>query len=196
MIHKDEILAAAEKKYAEFLDIILPGWQDSSNTENTPKRVAKMYVNELLIGLYDENKPIITDFENEENYEGMVFQGNIDVKSICSHHMMPFFGKAHVAYIPGSNIIGLSKLNRIVNYCSRKPQVQENLTQDIFNFINQLIPDNKGIAVYLECQHTCVSMRGINQDSTMKTAKVSGFFFTNEVGTKDEFYRFINDLKH
>jgi len=186
----------AEIAYAKFMDVVLPGWHEDPNSRETPGRVAKMFVNELWAGLY-QPEPKITVFENVDAYDGMVFQGNIEVRSQCSHHHMPFFGKAHVAYVPGASnrIIGLSKLNRIVNYFSRRPQVQENLTMQIHNYLEEILGDARGIAVVVEASHTCVSHRGIGQDSTMKTAKLSGVFIEKENDARSEFYQFIANLK-
>lgn len=191
-----EKLIAAEQAYAKFMDVVLPNWREDPNSKDTPKRVAKMFLQDLWKGLYSE-EPVITVFENCEVYDGIVFQGNIEVKSQCSHHHMPFWGKAYVAYIPGESnrIIGLSKLNRIVEYFSRRPQVQENLTMQIHNFLQEILQDSKGVAVLIEAQHTCVSHRGIRQDSTMKTSKLSGVFLDNTDKSREEFYHFINDLK-
>jgi GTP cyclohydrolase I len=193
---KNQVIDKAEEAYGKFMDAILPNWREDPNSKETPKRVAKMFVNELWAGLFGE-LPKITVFENTETYDGMVFQGNIEVKSQCSHHHMPFFGVAHVAYIPGpsNKIIGLSKLNRVVEYYSRRPQVQENLTMQIHDFLSEIFGDALGIAVVIEAQHTCVSHRGIRQTSIMKTSKLSGMFFENNVGTREEFYNFINQLK-
>lgn len=189
-------LNLAEKAYSNFMDIVLPGWDKDPNSKETPKRVAKMFVNELWSGLYG-SEPKITAFDNVDQYDGIVFQGNIEVKSQCSHHHMPFIGNAYVAYIPAKDgkIIGLSKLNRIVDFCSRRPQVQENLTMQIHNYINEVIGNNLGIAVYIEAAHTCVSHRGIGQDSMMKTSKLSGVFLDNQNKARDEFYHFIKGVK-
>ncbi len=124
------------------------------------------------------------------------FDGNIDVVSLCSHHNLAFTGKAHVAYIPkaGEKVIGLSKLNRVVDWYARRPQIQEGLTMQIHKELDEMI-DNEGIAVFIDCQHQCCSNRGIGHKSTMQTAQFSGHFFDNKVGTKDEFYQMINNLK-
>lgn len=189
---KNQVIDKAEEAYGKFMDVILPDWRHDPNSKETPKRVAKMFVNELWAGLFGE-PPKITVFENTETYDGMVFQGNIEVKSQCSHHHMPFFGVAHVAYIPGpsNKIIGLSKLNRVVEYYSRRPQVQENLTMQIHDFLSEIFGDALGIAVVIEAQHTCVSHRGIRQTSTMKTSKLSGVFLDNQDKSRDEFFNFI-----
>lgn len=181
--------------YGKFLDALGFDWEHDPNMTGTPMRVAKMMVDELAKGCYSD-QPRSTTFENVDSYDGMVFQGNIDVKSFCSHHILPFIGKAHVAYIPGADgkIIGLSKLNRIVEYFARRPQVQENLTMQIHQYINTLLPENKGVAVAIEAMHTCVSLRGIQQDSTMKTSRLSGGFKDNPE-TRAEFYDFIRNLK-
>ena len=189
-------LKQAEEAYAAFMDVILEHWRDDPNSKDTPKRVAKMFLKELWTGLYSE-PPKFTDFDNVDIYDGMVFSGNIEIKSQCSHHHMPFFGVAHVAYIPGpsNRIIGLSKLNRIVEYYSRRPQVQENLIMQIHNKLEEIFKDSLGIAILIEAHHTCVSHRGIGQDSIMKTSKLSGVFLDNQNKARDEFYQFITDLK-
>ena len=193
---RDEKIAMATNAYAKFMDIIEPDWRCNPQSVGTPKRVAKMFINELMVGEYGE-LPNIAVFNNDEGYDGLVFQGDIEVKSMCSHHHMPFQGKAYIAYIPSKDgkIIGLSKLNRIVELCSRRMHVQESLTAQIANIVQELIGDNSGVAVHIEANHTCVSHRGIRQNSTMKTTKLTGYFFTNELGTRDEFFNNIKSAK-
>jgi len=160
-------------------------------------RVAKAFVNDLAVGCYDQ-PPKITTFDNVDHYDGLVFQGNIKTNSFCSHHHLPFIGQTHVAYIPGKDgkVIGLSKLNRIVEWFSRRPQVQENLTMQIHKYINEVCEDNKGVAVLVEANHTCAGLRGVKHDSTMKTARMSGAFLDREdINTRQEFYDFVRDLK-
>lgn len=189
---KQERIEEGAKAYAVFLDAIHPDWRRDKSMIETPKRVSKMYINELFSGLDPDNAPKITTFENDGQYDGMVFQGNIEVKSVCSHHIMGFAGKAFVAYIPTKDgkIIGLSKLNRIVEYYSRRPQVQESLTMQIHKAIDELCSPNLGVAVFIKANHSCVSHRGIRQDSEMKTAKLSGDFLQSP-STREEFYKFI-----
>ena len=192
---KQEIIEEAAKAYAVFMDALGFDYKEDPHSSETPMRVAKAWVNDLAEGCFSA-PPKITAFENTDKYDGIVFQGNIEMVSMCSHHHLAFTGKAHVAYIPSKDgkIIGLSKLNRTVNYFSRRPQVQENLTQQVHDYIKELVPDNQGIAVMIEAKHTCASCRGVRHDSTMKTAKMSGFFFENGIGTRDEFYNFVNAL--
>lgn len=189
---KAAMIEEAAKHYGNFLTALGFDWKADENSSNTPQRVAKAWVNDLISGCVSE-EPKITSFPN--TYDGIVFQGDIDVVSLCSHHNLGFTGKAHIAYIPGDKVIGLSKLNRITDFFSRRPQIQEGLTQQIHDYLNEVLEGNKGIAVYIEANHTCCSNRGIGHKSTMKTCKVSGYFFSNQVGTKDEFYNMINALK-
>lgn len=191
---KSDMIREASQKYGEFLEALGYDWRNDPNMKETPFRVAKMFVNETTKGSYSEF-PKITSFPNEGSYDGIVFQGNIAVKSLCSHHHAPFFGKAHVAYIPGEKVIGLSKINRIVDHYARRMQLQEQLTQQIHSALDVILVGNKGVAVFIEAEHTCVSMRGINDDSVMKTSKLSGYFFDNAIGTRQEFYSMVESGK-
>lgn len=186
----------AQKAYGEFLSALGFNWQEDPNMKDTPKRVAKAWVHDLCKGLFDGD-PSITAFENVDEYDGMVFQGDIKVVSMCSHHNLAFTGVAHVAYIPtkDSKIVGLSKLNRIVDFFARRPQVQENLTMQIHNFINHVCEGNLGVAVEVSCNHTCCSNRGIGHESTMKTSKLSGAFLDRTDNAKLEFYHFVEQLR-
>ena len=191
---KVDIINAAAIKYGEFLTELKFDWQHDPNMVDTPMRVAKMYVNEISKGRYLP-EPKITTFDGS-TYDGMVYQGIITLKSLCSHHMLPFLGCAYVAYIPnGNKIIGLSKLNRIVDYFARRPSVQENLTMSICNYLDKILPGNGGIAIELKCKHMCVALRGIeHNDSIMITSKLTGSFKEKEEVRK-EFYNFINQTK-
>jgi GTP cyclohydrolase I len=189
---KNRVIENAAAAYGDFLDALKINWREDPNSKDTPTRVAKSFVNDLISGCYT-TPPKITAFENINNYDGIVFQGNIDVKSICSHHNLSFIGKAHVAYLPGSKVIGLSKLNRVVEWFSRRPQVQENLTMQIHDYLNEVCEGNGGIAVVISCDHLCACVRGVKHNSTMKTAKVSGAF-KNDPAAREEFYDFIKSL--
>lgn len=191
---QEQTIKDVEKAYEKVMDALKIDWKKDPNSKDTPRRVAKSLVLELFSGRF-EQEPKVTQFPND-GYTGIVFQGNIDVVSCCSHHHNPFVGKAYVAYIPKSNgkVIGLSKINRIVEWYSRRPQIQESLTQQIFEKFKTLI-DNDGVAVLVEAKHMCCSSRGVKHDSTMKTALVSGLFLKNQDGCKDEFYKFVEQLK-
>ena len=194
---KEQIIENAAAAYEKYMDALGFDWRSDPNSADTPRRVATAFVNDLAAGCYDE-PPKITTFDNVDQYDGLVFQGNIKTNSFCSHHHLPFIGQTHVAYIPGRDgkVIGLSKLNRIVEWFSRRPQVQENLTMQIHKYINEVCEDNKGVAVLVEANHTCAGLRGVKHDSTMKTARMSGAFLDKQdINTRQEFYDFVRDLK-
>ena len=194
---KERIIEEAAYHYGNYMTALGFDWQTDPNSADTPRRVAKAFVNDLAEGCFNE-PPNITTFDNVDQYDGLVFQGNIKVNSFCSHHHLPFIGKAHVSYIPGKDgqVIGLSKINRIVEWFSRRPQVQENLTMQIHKYMNEVCEGNKGVAVYVEANHTCAGLRGVKHDSVMKTARMSGAFLDKEdINTRQEFYDFVRDLK-
>ncbi len=188
----DELIEKGAKAYEAYLDALGFDWRNDPNSDNTPYRVAKAFVTDLAMGCYTA-PPKVTAFDNVDQYDGMVCQNNIKVVSMCSHHHAPFMGYAHVAYIPSKTgkVIGLSKLNRIVDWFSRRPQVQENLTMQIHEYINQVCVKNKGVAVLIEANHTCCSNRGIKHDSTMRTARMSGAFLDDKDQSRPEFYKFV-----
>jgi GTP cyclohydrolase I len=142
----------------------------------TPYRVAKMYVKEIFSGLKPSEKPVARKFENKYDYNEMVVEKSINVTSFCEHHFLPFIGKAHVAYISSGKVIGLSKINRIVDYYSRRPQVQERLTLQIAAELQDAL-DTEDVAVFIESKHLCVSTRGIkDRESSTVTAEYRGAF--------------------
>ena len=192
---KQEMIEEAAVHYGHYMSALGFDWKEDPNSSDTPIRVAKAFVNALASGVYNE-PPKITAFENVNNYDGIVFQGNIKLHSFCSHHHLPFIGNAHVAYIPTADgmVIGLSKLNRIVEFYARRPQVQENLTIQIHDHIHEECTDNIGVAVMVEASHMCACVRGVKHDAIMKTAKLSNVF-KNKTRVREEFYNFIRDLK-
>ena len=192
---KIEMIEKAAQKFGEFLDALGCDWKNDPNSKETPKRVAKAYVNDLWAGRYHAF-PNITTFPNLE-YDGIIFQGNIPLVSMCSHHHQAIMGRVHVAYIPKINqeIIGLSKINRIVEHYGRRGAIQESLTVRIHDSINTFIKSNKGVAVMIEAIHNCVQCRGVGHTGTkMKTSKLTGDFIESSK-TRNEFYEFIKDLK-
>ena len=194
---KQDIIDKAAGAYEAYMDALGFDWRADPNSSDTPRRVAKAFVNDLAEGCYSQ-PPKITAFDNVDGYDGVVFQGNIKMHSFCSHHHLPFVGYAHVAYIPGATgkVIGLSKLNRTVEWFARRPQVQENLTMQIHKHISSVADKNKGVAVMVEANHMCACVRGVKHDSIMKTARMSGAFLDKEdINTRQEFYDFVRDLK-
>lgn len=162
---------------------------DDESLKDTPKRVAKMYVKEIFSGLNPANKPVPTLFRNQFQYKQMLVERNIAVFSNCEHHFVPITGKAHVAYISNGQVIGLSKLNRIVKYCSQRPQVQERLTIQIAGMLKEAL-GTEDVAVIIDAHHHCVSSRGIRDaGSSTLTAEYCGQFLVAE--TKNEFLKYI-----
>lgn len=162
--------------------------------KKTPERMAKMYVDEVYRGLY-ENPPELTLFPNKKGDQAsMVFLGDIDVFSTCSHHFKDFVGKAHIAYIPGKTIVGISKLARIADWFSRRPQVQEELTDGIADYLQKTL-EPQGVAVCIRAVHNCIRVRGAKQsESEMITTALRGCFLDN-VSHKEEFYRHMQRME-
>lgn len=160
---------------------------ENESLRDTPMRVAKMYVEEIFSGLNPELKPKITLFENTSGYKEMLVEKNITFFSYCEHHLVPFFGVAHVAYFPQKHIVGLSKINRLVQFLARKPQVQERLTSEVGRELQRALRTND-VAVVLEAQHLCIAARGVEDSkSTTRTSFFSGKFTEKEI--KDEYLR-------
>lgn len=154
--------------------------------QDTPKRVAKMYLYETFYGLDPDNFPKITVVENKFKYDEMLVEKNINVMSSCEHHFQNIVGKATVAYIPNGKVVGLSKLNRVVDYFSRRPQVQERLTAQIFHALKYVL-GTEDVAVVIEADHFCVKARGIeDMDSSTVTSKLGGAF-KDDPATRAEF---------
>jgi GTP cyclohydrolase I len=159
----------------------------------TPYRVAKMYVKELFYGLNPANKPKLSIFENKYGYKKMLIEQNITIDSACEHHFLPIIGHANVAYIPKDKVIGLSKINRLVDYYARRPQVQERLVLQILNDLQEVL-DTKDVIVSVTAKHLCVSSRGIkDQSSFTTTLEYGGCFSKAEV--RNEFLQVITTQK-
>lgn len=178
-----------EKKFKEIMEIMGLDLTDDS-LSGTPKRVAKMYIKEIFSGLNPANKPKIALFENKYQYNEMLVEKNITFYSNCEHHFVPIIGKAHVAYISSGKVIGLSKINRIVEYYAKRPQVQERLTVQIANELKVLL-DTEDVAVIIDAEHLCVQSRGIKDvNSSTVTAQFHGRF--KEDATKKELLSYVN----
>jgi GTP cyclohydrolase I len=189
---KLNIIKRAAKAYEKYLDALGFDWRNDPNSSNTPMRVAKAFVNDIASGCYN-NPPSVTAFPTD-GYDGVIAQCNIPVKSLCSHHHLAFTGVAHVAYIPSldGKVIGLSKLNRIVEFYARRPQIQESMTRQIAEAINAVCEKNRGVAVVVKAQHTCACHRGVKHEGCyMITSKLTGDFMEDEK-TRSEFYKFID----
>lgn len=155
--------------------------------EGTPYRIAKMYVKEMFAGLNPKNKPKMTSFSNEFQYDKMLVEKNITLNSACEHHFLPIVGKAHIAYISSGRVIGISKLNRVVNYFARRPQGQERLTLQIYEELKTVL-DTEDIIVMIDAVHLCVSSRGVkDENSSTVTLEYGGQFKDSEL--RKEFFR-------
>lgn len=155
--------------------------------KGTPRRVAKMYLQEIFSGLNPANMPKIALFDNKYRYNEMLVEKNITFYSNCEHHFVPIYGKAHVAYISNGKVIGLSKINRIVQYFSKRPQVQERLTVQIGNYLKKVL-ETEDIAVVIDATHMCVSSRGIQDQSSSTVTSFFGGLFKSDA-KRQEFFR-------
>lgn len=149
---------------------------NDESLKDTPQRVAEMYVNEIFSGLNPDSYPDMTSFENSYGYDGMLIEKDITLYSYCAHHFVPIIGKVHVAYFPSDRIVGLSKLNRLVQAIAKKPQVQEKLTMEIGSAFKKSL-NTDDIAVFIEADHLCVASRGVKDtNSSTTTSYYSGKF--------------------
>jgi GTP cyclohydrolase IA len=180
-----------EKHFTEIMQILGLDLTDDS-LKGTPHRVAKMYVKEIFSGLNPDNKPDIKLFENKYKYNEMLVEKDITFYSNCEHHFVPIIGRAHVAYISNGHVIGLSKINRIVQYYAKRPQVQERLTVQIAQELKEVL-NTEDIAVVIDAKHLCVSSRGVNDtNSSTVTAQYMGKFQLE--ACKNEFLKYLGNL--
>lgn len=163
--------------FEEIMDVMGLDLTDDS-LKGTPERVAKMYIDEIFCGLNPKNKPKIALFDNKYQYNQMLIEKDISFYSNCEHHFVPIIGKAHIAYISSGKVIGLSKLNRIVQYYAKRPQVQERLTNQIANELKEVL-DTENVAVIIDAKHLCVSSRGVKDDTSSTVTVYYGGVFNN-----------------
>lgn len=185
----DEKMKIIEGHFEEILQTLGLDLTDDS-LRGTPHRVAKMFVKEIFSGLNPENMPKISVFDNKFKYNEMLVEKDISLHSTCEHHFLPITGKAHVAYISSGKVIGLSKINRIVNHFARRPQVQERLTEQIADELKKVL-NTTDVALVIDAKHMCVSCRGIqDESSTTLTAHYSGKFKNPD--TRNEFLKYVD----
>jgi GTP cyclohydrolase I len=195
---KWKMVDKAAEAYGNFLTALGCDWKNDPNSSDTPRRIAKKYVFEQWKGRYD-SPPAITAFPSD-GYDGLVTECNIPLTSMCSHHHESILGRVHISYIPSpeGKVIGLSKLNRIVEHFGRRGAIQEQLTMAIHNAVNNVCEGNMGVAVQIVATHSCVSCRGTgHRGASMVTTKLSGNFFTKDI-VRNEFFDAIksaNNLK-
>ena len=176
--------------FKEIMDVMGLDLSDDS-LKGTPKRVAKMYIEEIFSGLNPANKPKVALFDNKYQYNQMLVEKNITFYSNCEHHFVPIMGKAHVAYVSSGKVIGLSKLNRIVQHYAKRPQVQERLTNQIAEELKEVLK-TEDIAVIIDAKHLCVSSRGIKDDTSSTVTS----FFGGKFNTPQKIAELQNTLNY
>jgi GTP cyclohydrolase I len=187
-LNDNEKIELIQDKFREIMEVLGLDLTDDS-LRGTPYRVAKMYVKEIFSGLNPANKPDVKLFDNKYQYNEMLVEKNITFYSNCEHHFVPIIGTAHVAYISNGKVIGLSKLNRIVQYFAKRPQVQERLTMQIASELKQIL-QTEDVAVLIDAKHLCVSSRGIEDvNSSTVTAEYSGAFQNPD--KRNEFLKYV-----
>ncbi len=185
----EEKIAKIEEHFTTIMHTLGLDLTDDS-LKGTPKRVAKMFVNETFGGLHPDRKPKMSTFENKYKYNQMLVEKDITVYSTCEHHFLPIVGKAHIGYISNGKVIGLSKMNRIVDYYAKRPQVQERLTMQIVKAMQDAL-GTEDVACVIDAKHLCVNSRGIRDiDSSTVTAELGGIFKTDPT-TRREFLHYI-----
>lgn len=184
----EEKIKAIEQHFKSIMQILGLDLRDDS-LNGTPHRVAKMYVKEIFQGLNPANKPRVALFDNKYRYNEMLVEKNISFYSNCEHHFVPIIGRAHVAYISNGKVIGLSKLNRIVEYFAKRPQVQERLTVQIAKELQNVL-GTENVAVVIDAKHLCVASRGVEDDTSSTITSFYGGVFNNE-NRKAEFLKYL-----
>jgi len=191
----NEALAVENKKKIDILeDAFTTIWKtvgmdlNDDSLQETPNRMAKMYINEIYFGLKEENFPKCTTVNNKMQYNEMVVERNVSVQSNCEHHGVVIDGLATVAYVPKDRVLGLSKINRIVEYFSKRPQIQERLTEQIFHTL-QYILDTEDVAVMIDAQHYCVKSRGVEDTGSSTVTSRLGGGFKSDPAVRNEFYQ-------
>lgn len=186
---EEEKITGITEHFREIMQLLGLDLTDDS-LAGTPRRVAKMYVQEWFRGLSPEHRPEVRLFDNRYQYQQMLVERDITLFSCCEHHFVPIIGKAHVAYLPGEHVVGLSKLNRVVQYYARRPQVQERLTRQIAEELKQALHTDN-VAVLIEADHLCVMSRGVNDTSSSTLTAEYGGVFEQDAALRAEFLRLI-----
>ncbi len=189
LISDEKKIDKIEKHFFHIMEILGLDMNDDS-LRSTPKRVAKMFIKEIFSGLNPKNHPHLSTFENKYKYNQMLIEKNIIVYSTCEHHFLPIVGKAHVGYISNGKVVGLSKINRIVNFYAKRPQVQERLTMQIVKSLQKIL-DTRDVACVIDAKHLCVNSRGIRDidTRTITTELVGAFKKNSEI--RREFFHYI-----
>lgn len=189
---KELLLLEVEERVEDLLRSLVIDTENDHNTKETAKRVSKMFLTEIFAGRY-EHKPRITAFPNTD-YDELYVTGPISIRSMCAHHMMPIKGKAYIGVFPGKNVIGLSKFNRLANWVTRRPQIQEEMTSQLGKIIQQET-EAEGVAIIIRAEHFCMTHRGVMEhDSDMTTSLMLGKF-NQDPSLKAEFLSLVSQMK-
>ncbi len=180
-MNDEDKIEKIKKHFFQIMEVLGLDMNDDS-LRRTPKRVAKMFIQEIFSGLNPKNTPIFSIFENKYKYNQMLIEKNITVYSTCEHHFLPIIGKAHVGYISNGKVVGLSKINRIVNFYAKRPQIQERLTIQIVQSLKKML-ETQDVACIIEAKHLCVNSRGIKdiESSTITTELIGSFKKNSEI---------------
>lgn len=185
----EDKITRISKSMTDIMNVLGLDLTDDS-LQDTPKRVAKMYANEIFWGLDINNFPKITTVENKMNYDELVVEKGIQVSSFCEHHFITIDGRATVGYIPDKKVLGLSKMNRIVEYFSRRPQIQERLTEQIYYALSYIL-ETPNVAVVIDATHYCVKSRGVEHSNCSTITSKMGGFFKDEIALRNEFMKLV-----
>ena len=190
---REELIEEVKEAFQGVLDALVIDTKNDHNTQETAKRVAKMFVNEIFRGRYYP-PPCVTAFPNAKQYDQIYMSGPITINSTCAHHFQAISGKAYVGIFPGNKVIGLSKFNRMVDWVASRPQIQEEMTEQIADMIQEET-EAKGVAVIVKAEHFCMTARGVKEhESDMVTSVVRGIF-RDEPATKAEFFSLLSNMK-
>ena len=192
-LSRTDKIDSIEKHFVEIMKLLELDLTDDSLVD-TPKRVAKMYVNEIFWGLDYEAFPKCTAVDNKMKYDEMVIERNINVQSNCEHHFVVIDGVATVAYIPNEKVLGLSKLNRVVEYFAKRPQIQERLTEQVYHALSYIL-DTENIGVIVDAQHYCVKSRGVEDTGSSTITSKLGGCFKHDPAVRNEFMNIVNSSK-
>lgn len=184
----EEKIAIIQAHFKAIMETMGLNLSDDS-LKGTPKRVAKMFIKEIFSGLNPANKPAVALFHNKYKYQEMLVEKNISFYSNCEHHFVPIIGKAHIAYISNGKVIGLSKLNRLVEYYAKRPQVQERLTVQIAKELQEVL-GTEDVAIVIDAKHLCVASRGVEDDTSSTITSFYGGAFKLDK-RKEEFLRYL-----
>ena len=188
---RENLKKALEGYFEQILVAMRIDIRNDPNSMDTPHRIAKMLIDETFGGRF-EAPPKITTFPNTKKMDQAIISGPIRIESTCSHHWMPFIGSAYIGYIPGDNVLGISKLSRVAIHYAKRPQIQEELTEQIADHLEEVLDNPKGIAVVIRCSHQCMTCRGVHDTSAMMTTSALRGAFKVDPATRSEFMALTN----